>query len=39
MVKDLLPIGVEDELRGADVLKWRAGVGYVRLLAHDEPPC
>jgi streptomycin 6-kinase len=35
MVKDLLPIGGEDELRGAGVLKWRDGVGYVRLLARD----
>ena len=35
MVKDLWPIGVEDELRGADLLDWRDGAGYVKLLARD----
>lgn len=32
IVKDLNPIGVEDELRGADLLAWRGGHGAVRLL-------
>lgn len=35
IVKDLTPIGVEDELRGADLLEWRNGSGYVRLLERD----
>lgn len=33
VIKDLRPIGVEDELRGADYLAWRAGLGAVRLIA------
>lgn len=36
IVKDLKPIGIEDELRGADYLAWRAGSGAVRLLARTE---
>lgn len=36
IVKDLTPIGAEEELRGAAFLEWRAGRGSVRLLArHD----
>jgi streptomycin 6-kinase len=36
VVKDLTPIGVQDELRSAAFLEWRAGHGSVRLLArHD----
>ncbi len=33
VVKDLKPIGMEDELRGADYLAWRDGLGAVRLVA------
>lgn len=32
VVKDLKPIGAEEELRGADCLAWRNGDGCVRLL-------
>lgn len=35
IVKDLKPIGIADELRGADLLDWRDGRGYVRLLARE----
>jgi streptomycin 6-kinase len=35
IVKDLTPVGVEDELRGADYLAWRGGRGAVRLLARE----
>jgi streptomycin 6-kinase len=35
IVKDLTPIGTEDELRGADYLAWRDGRGAVRLLARE----
>ena len=37
IVKDLKPIGVEDELRGADLLGWRDGRGAVWLLRRDGP--
>lgn len=37
IVKDLTPIGVTDELRGADLLEWRNGKDYVRLLDRDGP--
>jgi streptomycin 6-kinase len=33
VVKRLKPVGLEDELRGADFLHWRDGSGCVRLLA------
>ena len=33
IVKDLKPIGAQEELRGADYLAWRDGHGCVRLLA------
>jgi streptomycin 6-kinase len=35
IVKDLTPIGVEDELAGAAFLAWRDGRGAVRLLARE----
>ena len=35
IVKDLKPIGIEDELRSADYLEWRGGQGAVRLLARE----
>jgi len=35
IVKDLTPAGVEDELRGADLLEWWGGAGSVRLLARE----
>jgi streptomycin 6-kinase len=35
IVKDLWPIGMEDELRGADLLQWREGAGYVKLLGRE----
>ena len=35
IVKDLKPIGIEDELRGADYLAWRGGQGAVRLLERE----
>lgn len=37
VVKELRPIGVEDEARGADYLAWRDGYGCVRLLARAGP--
>lgn len=33
VIKDLKPIGAEEELRGAKFLAWRDGHGCVRLLA------
>jgi streptomycin 6-kinase len=33
VVKRLKPVGLEDELQGADFLRWRDGIGCVRLLA------
>jgi streptomycin 6-kinase len=35
IVKELKPIGIEDELRGAHYLAWRGGEGAIRLLALD----
>ncbi len=35
VVKQLKPIGLEEELRGGDYLAWRGGIGAVRLLARD----
>jgi streptomycin 6-kinase len=35
VVKDLKPIGMVEELRGVHLLKWRRGVGAVRLLGVD----
>ena len=35
IVKDFTAAGVEDELRGADLLDWRDGTGCVRLLARE----
>jgi streptomycin 6-kinase len=35
IVKDLTLIGGKHELRGADLLEWRDGAGYVKLLSRD----
>lgn len=36
VVKDLTPLGAQEEWRGADLLEWRQGAGYVRLIErHD----
>ncbi|MFN2418559.1 MAG: aminoglycoside phosphotransferase family protein [Candidatus Limnocylindria bacterium] len=36
VVKDLTPLGAREEWRGADLLEWRKGAGYVRLIErHD----
>jgi streptomycin 6-kinase len=37
VVKELTQVGIESELPGAELLRWREGAGYVRLLAADGP--
>ena len=37
VIKELTPTGKQEELRGADLLQWRGGAGYVTLIARDGP--